>query len=179
MKFVVSSTVLLKHLESISRSLYSSNNHSCLNDYLIQFGNIPVSTVNEFNFNELYTDYNFLLKILKTNKDEIRISKYEKEKDQYFGKYKTNIKRTESLQTENLIAKQTQKLDFSKFLSGYTKQLIRLLAIYIGRIQSNLFKVLRNTRIHSLSIFFGLCCSRSGYIFEAITGASSHPVPVK
>lgn len=179
MKFVVSNTILLKHLESISRVLHSANNYSCLNDYLIHFGNISVSTANEFNFNALYTDYNFLLKILKTNKDEVRISKYEKEKEQYFGKYKTNITSAESSQTENTIATQAQKLDFSKFLSGSTKQLIRLLAIYIGRIQSNLFKVLRNTRIHTLSIFFGLCCSRSGYIFEAITGTSSHPIPVK
>ena len=58
-----------------------------------------------------------------------------------------------------------------------TKELIRRLALYTGQVQATLFRVLRNTRIHSLSIFFGLCCSRSGYIFEAITGSSSHPIP--
>jgi hypothetical protein len=62
-------------------------------------------------------------------------------------------------------------------LSGSVKELMRRLAIYTGQIQSTLFRVLRNTRIHSLSIFFGLCCSRSGYIFEAISGTSSYPVP--
>ncbi len=58
-----------------------------------------------------------------------------------------------------------------------TKELLRRLALYTGQMLSTLFRVLRNTRIHSLSIFFGLCCSCSGYIFEAITGTSSHPVP--
>ena len=62
-------------------------------------------------------------------------------------------------------------------LSGSVKELIRRLSLYTEQIQSILFRVLRNARIHSLSIFFGLCCSRSGYIFSAITGSSSHPAP--
>ena len=76
------------------------------------------------------------------------------------------------------IKKQPRFLFFHYFLSGSVKELMRRLALYTGQVLSTLFRVLRNTRIHSLSIFFGLCCSRSGYIFEAITGASSHPVPV-
>ncbi len=71
------------------------------------------------------------------------------------------------------------QLKIEALFSGSTKQLLRRLAFYTGQKLSTLFRVLRNTRIHSFSIFFGLCCSSSSYIFEAITGTSSHPIPAK
>ena len=77
------------------------------------------------------------------------------------------------------IKKQPHFLFFQYFLSGSVIALLRRLAFYTGQKLSTLFRVLRNTRIHSFSIFFGLCCSSSSYIFEAITGTSSHPIPAK
>lgn len=161
----------------MSRLSNQINNYSIFNDYLIQFGYKSVSIANEFNFSELYSDYNFLLKLIKPEKEEIRISKYEKKKDRLFSKYQIKFKSTVSFHKNEELS--TQKLDFRTFLTGSIKQLMRQMLVCIGQIQSNLFSVLRNTRIHSLSIFFGLCCSRSGYIFEALAGTSSHPIPVK
>jgi hypothetical protein len=119
MKFVVSSTMLLEHLQAISR-IVDPKDLKFDEDYLISYVEVNETTT---------------------------------------------------------IKKQPRSLYFHYFLSGSIKQLIRQLAIYTGQILSTLLRVLRNTRIHSLSIFFGLCCSRSGYIFEAITGTSSHPNP--
>ena len=70
-------------------------------------------------------------------------------------------------------------VNIEKLLSASTRELMRRLIIYTTRLTSVKLTALRNTCIHSLSIFFGLCCSSSGYIFDAITGNSSHPCPVK
>lgn len=179
MKFVVSSTDLIMHLQSISKVSNSISNYSILDNYLIQFGYKSASITNEFNFSELYSDYNFLLKLIKPDKEEIRISKYEKKKDRLYNKYQIKFKSTVSFHKNEALTTQTQKLEFRTFLTGSIKQLMRQMLVCMGHIQSNLFSVLRNTRIHTLSIFFGLCCSRSGYIFEALAGTSSHPIPVK
>ncbi len=66
-----------------------------------------------------------------------------------------------------------------ELINASTRELMRRLTIYASQLTTVKLSVLRNTRIHSLSIFFGLCCSSSGYIFDAITGASSYPCPVK
>ena len=68
-------------------------------------------------------------------------------------------------------------IKLESLFTGSVKQLQYQLAICNGLIQSTIFRVLRNARIHTLSIFFGLCCSSSGYIFNAISGVSSHPIP--
>jgi hypothetical protein len=56
-------------------------------------------------------------------------------------------------------------------------QLIRLLLAYLSSIIALLFRQSNTLLYRELSIFFGLCCSSSGYIFNAITGTSSHPIP--
>jgi len=71
----------------------------------------------------------------------------------------------------------TRVLIIKELLSASTLELMRRLAIYVGKLIAVKLLVLRNTRIHSLSIFFGLCCSSSVYIYNAITGTSSYPIP--
>lgn len=179
MKFIVSSTDLLSHLQAISRVINTKNNLSILDNFLLHLeGNtLSISGRNEFHFNEKYSDYNFLLKILVSNNKELRISKYEKEDDRPYLQHQVTFENADCYSIKEEKDKLTRLLDFKSFLSGSIKQLNRQLAIYTGQLESTLFRVLRNTRIHSLSIFFGLCCSSSGYIFNAISGASSHPIP--
>lgn len=179
MKFVVSSTELLSHLQAISRVINSKNSLPILDNFLLNIkGNtLNISDKYVYNFNEKFSDYNFLLKLLVPYNKELRTSKYEKEKDRPYVQHQVEFEFAECYSIKEEKDNLTRTIDLKSFLSGSTKQLMRRLAIYTGQIQSTLFRVLRNTRIHSLSIFFGLCCSRSGYIFEAITGTSSHPVP--
>lgn len=185
MKFVISSADLLRHLHAIKKVLDSVGYPSLFDNCFPQSRRNNVSPSIVFNFNGLYNDSNFLQRILKSNNREFRVSKYEKKKDNFYTKYKSNFRSPDRFpiveSTVMPIVKPIQKLrlDFSPYLTGSINQLIRQMAICIKHIQSNLFSVLRNTRIHTLSIFFGLCCSRSGYIFEALAGTSSHPIPVK
>jgi hypothetical protein len=55
--------------------------------------------------------------------------------------------------------------------------LIRRLLVYLSGIIDLLIRQSNTLLYRELSIFFGLCCSSSGYIFNAITGTSSHPIP--
>jgi hypothetical protein len=124
-----------------------------------------------------YDEFNALAKLKKNKIENLSISKYDKKVDLSYHHLLTNS--ADSYFPENSIVEKT-KLDEDSInikFSGSVKELLSRLAHYTGQILSTLFRVLRNTRIHSLSIFFGLCCSRSGYIFEAITGTSSYPVP--
>lgn len=75
--------------------------------------------------------------------------------------------------------KRTLNVSITKFLNASTCELIRRLAKYVGLLAKTKYLVLRNTIIHLLSLFFGLCCSSPGLIFNAITGTSSYPFPVK
>lgn len=172
MKFVISSTELLSHLQAISRVINNKNRLPILD----VFQSAQISRNSQHEFNNLFKEYNFLFKYFIADDVKLRISKHETKKENIFG-----------LQSDDFVFKTTEakqstvafksNLHFESFTNSSTQELIRRMALYTGQIQSTLFRVLRNTRIHSLSIFFGLCCSRSGYIFEAITGTSSHPVP--
>jgi len=123
-----------------------------------------------------YDEFNSFAKLKKNKIENLAISKYDKKEDL---SYQHLLNDNTDYYPENSIVEKTQLVENSVSIhySGSVKQLLHQLAIYSGRMLSTLFRVLRNTRIHSLSIFFGLCCSCSGYIFEAITGTSSHPVP--
>jgi len=179
MKFIVSSTELLSHLQAISRVINTKKSLAILDDFSLKLDAkaLIIYDKSKFNFNEKYSDYNFLLKILIPYNKELRTSKYEKEKDRPYAQYLVKFTNADNYLVKEEKDTLTRLLDFKSFLSGSIKQLNRQLAIYTGQLQSTLFRVLRNTRIHSLSIFFGLCCSSSGYIFNAISGASSHPIP--
>lgn len=132
---------------------------------------------NSYFKNGTLDEFNILSK-LKNKKDQnLATSKYEKQNE---STYLNTLTLTDEYRIfdDNILEKHlsdeiTVKIEFS----ASVKELVRRLALYTGQVLSTLFRVLRNTRIHSLSIFFGLCCSRSGYIFEAIAGTSSHPVP--
>jgi hypothetical protein len=178
MKFVVSSTELLSHLQAISRVINSKNRVPDFENNLFNSDSYSLSRFEkyEFSFSEKYSDYNFLLKLLVPYNKELRTSKYEKENDRPYTQHQVKFEKAEIFSYKEEKDNLTQLLDFKSFYSGSIKQIQHQLAIYTGLLQSTLFRVLRNTRIHSLSIFFGLCCSSSGYIFNAITGTSSHPV---
>lgn len=177
MKFVVSSTVLLSHLQAISRTINSKNYLPVLDEWLLSLRpsnpDHEYLSKNKINYDEL----NILLKLRGYNNKDLSISKYETENT---PAYKQFILSSAELidETERKPQSKPYKNLNNKYLySGSTKQLLHNLAIFTGHEMSTLFRVLRNTLIHSLSIFFGLCCSCSGYIFDAITGTCSHPVP--
>lgn len=177
MKFVVSSTVLLSHLQAISRTINSKNYLPVLDEWLLSLRpsnpDHEYLSKNKINYDEL----NILLKLRGYNNKDLSISKYETENT---PAYKQFILSSAELidETERKPQSKPYKNLNNKYLySGSTKQLLHNLAIFTGHEMSTLFRVLRNTLIHSLSIFFGLCCSCSGYIFDAITGTSTHPVP--
>lgn len=177
MKFVVSSTVLLSHLQAISRTISSKNYLPVLDEWLLSLRpsnpDHEYLSKNKINYDEL----NILLKLRGYNNKDLSISKYETENT---PAYKQFILSSAELidETERKPQSKPYKNLNNKYLySGSTKQLLHNLAIFTGHEMSTLFRVLRNTLIHSLSIFFGLCCSCSGYIFDAITGTSTHPVP--
>jgi len=177
MKFVVSSTVLLSHLQAISRTINSKNYLPILDEWLLSLRpsnpDHEYLSKNKINYDEL----NILLKLRGYNNKDLSISKYETENTHA---YKQFILSSAELidETERKPQSKLYKNLNNKYLySGSTKQLLHNLAIFTGHEMSTLFRVLRNTLIHSLSIFFGLCCSCSGYIFDAITGTCSHPVP--
>ena len=137
------------------------------------FKDIIYQSKNKINYDEL----NILLKLRGYNNKDLSISKYETENT---PAYKQFILSSAELldETERKPQSKPYKNLNNKYLySGSTKQLLHNLAIFTGHEMSTLFRVLRNTLIHSLSIFFGLCCSCSGYIFDAISGTSTHPVP--
>jgi len=127
--------------------------------------------------NGTFDEFNFLTK-LKNKKDQnLAISRYDKQTE---SGYFNTITSTDEyrISDDNIFEKQllkeiTVKIEFS----ASVKELMRRLALYTGQILSTLYRILRNARIHTLSIFFGLCCSSSGYIFNAITGTCSHPIP--
>ena len=177
MKFVVSSTVLLSHLQAISRTINSKNYLPVLDEWLLSLRpsnpDHEYLSKNKINYDEL----NILLKLRGYNNKDLSISKYETENT---PAYKQFILSSAELidETERKPQSKPYKNLNNKYLySGSTKQLLHNLAIFTGHEMSTLFRVLRNTLIHSLSIFFGLCCSCSGYIFDAISGTSTHPVP--
>ena len=177
MKFVVSSTVLLSHLQAISRTINSKNYLPVLDEWLLSLRpsnpDHEYLSKNKINYDEL----NIFLKLRGYNNKDLSISKYETENT---PAYKQFILSSAELidETERKPQSKPYKNLNNKYLySGSTKQLLHNLAIFTGHEMSTLFRVLRNTLIHSLSIFFGLCCSCSGYIFDAITGTSTHPVP--
>lgn len=177
MKFVVSSTVLLSNLQAISRTINSKNYLPILDEWLLSLRpsnpDHEYLSKNKVNYDEL----NILLKLRGYNNKDLSISKYETENT---PAYKQFILSSAELidETERKPQSKPYKNLNNKYLySGSTKQLLHNLAIFTGHEMSTLFRVLRNTLIHSLSIFFGLCCSCSGYIFDAITGTCSHPVP--
>lgn len=177
MKFVVSSTVLLSHLQAISRTINSKNYLPILDEWLLSLRpsnpDHEYLSKNKINYDEL----NILLKLRGYNNKDLSISKYETENT---PAYKQFILSSAELidETERKPQSKPYKNLNNKYLySGSTKQLLHNLAIFTGHEMSTLFRVLRNTLIHSLSIFFGLCCSCSGYIFDAISGTSTHPVP--
>ena len=177
MKFVVSSTVLLSHLQAISRTINSKNYLPVLDEWLRMLrpigSDVQYHSKNKINYDEL----NIFLKLRGYNNKDLSISKYETENT---PAYKQFILSSAELidETERKPQSKPYKNLNNKYLySGSTKQLLHNLAIFTGHELSTLFRVLRNTLIHSLSIFFGLCCSCSGYIFDAITGTSTHPVP--
>ncbi len=177
MKFVVRSTVLLSHLQAISRTISSKNYLPVLDEWLLSLRpsnpDHEYLSKNKINYDEL----NILLKLRVYNNKDLSISKYETENT---PAYKQFILSSAELidETERKPQSKPYKNLNNKYLySGSTKQLLHNLAIFTGHEMSTLFRVLRNTLIHSLSIFFGLCCSCSGYIFDAITGTCSHPVP--
>ncbi len=177
MKFVVSSTVLLSHLQAISRTINSKNYLPILDEWLLSLRpsnpDHEYLSKNKINYDEL----NILLKLRGYNNKDLSISKYETENT---PAYKQFILSSAELidETERKPQSKPYKNLNNKYLySGSTKQLLHNLAIFTGHELSTLFRVLRNTLIHSLSIFFGLCCSCSGYIFDAISGTSTHPVP--
>ena len=177
MKFVVSSTVLLSHLQAISRTINSKNYLPILDEWLLSLRpsnpDHEYLSKNKINYDEL----NILLKLRGYNNKDLSISKYETENTPAYKQF--ILSSTELIHESEYNSKsdRTQKFSFSFFYSGSTRQLLRNLAVYTGHELSTLFRVLRNTLIHSLSIFFGLCCSCSGYIFDAISGTSTHPVP--
>ncbi len=179
MKFVVSSTELLSHLQAISKVINSKNNLPILDNFLLYLKGNTLNTSDKcvFKFNEKFNDYNFLLKLLVPYNKELRTSKYEKETDRTYVQHQFEFELAKCYSIKEEKDKLTRTIDLKSFLSGSTKQLLSRLALYIGQKLSTLLRVLRNTRIHSFSIFFGLCCSSSSYIFEAITGTSSHPNP--
>ncbi len=137
----------------------------------------PYYRENAYFKNGTFDEFNLLAKLKNKKDEDLSISRYDKQTE---SAYLNTLTATDEycISDDNIFEKQllheiTVKIDFS----ASVKELMRRLAIYTGLLLSTLFRVLRNTRIHSLSIFFGLCCSRSGYIFEAITGTSSHPIP--
>lgn len=176
MKFVVSSTELLSHLQAISKIVDSKNVLPVLENYISTLKPIQSRQKNTLDFNKLFKEYNFLFKYFIADDAKLRISKHETKKENLFGLQYDDFVFTSSDDEPSAVAFKLN-LQFDSFTNNSTQELIRRLALYTGQVQATLLRVLRNARIHSLSIFFGLCCSRSGYIFEAITGSSSHPIP--
>ena len=176
MKFVISSTLLLSHLQAISRTINSENSLPILDEWLLSLR--PFNPDHEYiSKNKVnYDELNILLRLRRNNRN-LSISKYETENTPAYKQFILSSTELIDESEYNSKSDRTQKFSFSFFYSGSTRQLLRNLAVYTGHELSTLFRVLRNTLIHSLSIFFGLCCSCSGYIFDAISGTSTHPVP--
>ena len=77
-----------------------------------------------------------------------------------------------------LIAKPSET-QINELRKGAIKELLRRLSLYLSNNTATQLLRTQNSIYSGISLFFGLCCSRPSYIFSAITGTSSHPVPAK
>ena len=137
----------------------------------------PYYIVKHFFKKGKFDEFNLLSKLKNTKDQNTAISRLDKAVELAYLKFLDNTDESQNFRESTVDTVLIPKIKIDILFSGSIKELLRRMAQYTGLVQSTLFNVLRNTRIHSLSIFFGLCCSSSGYIFEAITGTSSHPVP--
>jgi len=126
MKFVVSSTLLLEHLQAISRIVEPKDFHQKLEDLYYQ-------NLEQFEF-----DANYPYQLIIDKPTETKINELRK---------------------------------------GAIKELLRRLSLYLSNNTATQLLHTQNSIYSGISLFFGLCCSRPSYIFSAITGTSSHPVP--
>lgn len=177
MKFVVSSTDLLSNLEAISRPVNTNSALSILDEFLA--GRQPMPAIFRKHYKQKLNsnEFNSLLRLVFESPDDLTLSQYETVNSPGYDQFLESIIELATWLDTDVKSEKPQKNNYSFFYSGSTRQLLHNLAVYIGHELSTLFRVLRNTLIHSLSIFFGLCCSCSGYIFDAISGTSTHPVP--
>ncbi len=65
----------------------------------------------------------------------------------------------------------------NKVLKASIKAILRDLALYLSKFVNNQYAHLNKAFKHFFSIFFGLCCSSPGYIYDAFSTTSSHPCP--
>lgn len=126
MKFVVSSTELLSHLQAISNNFNSK-------DFNQRLEELYYKNLEQF---ELAADYAYQLIIDKPTETEI-----------------------------------------NELKKGAIKELLRRLSLYLSNNTASQLLRTQNSIYSEISLFFGLCCSRPSYIFSAISGTSSHPVP--
>lgn len=68
-------------------------------------------------------------------------------------------------------------LEVEKQFSNSTRELLRRLSSYLSKAIATFLNRTNSQLYLELSIFFGLCCSSSCFIFNAITGTSSYPIP--
>ena len=81
----------------------------------------------------------------------------------------------ESSMSEWITVEQTVSID--QLFSPSTRELMRRLAKYKNQKVSTQFLRLRKSKSISLTLLFGLCCSRPTYIFNAIFGVHATRIP--
>ena len=170
MKFVISDSLLMSFVQPISQGADSKSVLSNLDMLRAELQSLTCKK--SLNYNEL----NLLFKLITGRSRNLTQSQYEILNTSDNLQFLSSILEQADL-VEDVKSNKPKKFNYRFLYSGSTKQLLHNLAIFTGHEMSTLFRVLRNTLIHSLSIFFGLCCSCSGYIFDAISGTSTHPVP--
>jgi len=120
------------------------------------------------------TNYNLLNQLITTGRivpeEDIRDDGYT-----YISEMSADIFIFESSMSEWITVEQTVSID--QLFSPSTRELMRRLAKYKNQKVSTQFLRLRKSKSISLTLLFGLCCSRPTYIFNAIFGVHATRIP--